>query len=100
MNFLLDIIECEPEIQPSIELPETPPRRPDFLLPIHIRQEDKSPKNDIIPLFDQWKLTESDDDISSDHLRNFYRISPTTNHNEIDSSKLQVYCLIYRNPIK
>jgi hypothetical protein len=91
MILLLDIIECELEIKPSVDQQETPPHRPDFLLPIHIRQEDKSSQNDIIPLLNQWKLIESPDDLSSDHFQDFYRICPTVNNNESDSPKLQVY---------
>ncbi len=96
MNFLLEIIECELEIKPSHEQQETHSHQPDFLLPIHIRQEDKSLQNDIIPLINQWKLIESnDDDISSNDLQNFYRICPTINKNENDFPKLQVYHCIF-----
>ena len=85
-----DIIECKLELKP-ISLPEEiPSHLPDFLLPIHIRQEDKSPPNDIIPLLNQWKLIEFNDEISSDHLQNFSRLSSTINPQEIDSLKLQV----------
>jgi hypothetical protein len=94
INLLLDIIECELEIKPSIEQQEIHSHPPDFLLPIHIRQEDKSSQNDIIPLLNQWKLIESNDEILSDHLQNFDRICPTIKNNETNSPKIQVYHLI------
>jgi hypothetical protein len=84
MIFLLDIIECE--LASSI-----PTVQPDFILPVHIRQEEKSLENGIIPLFNQWKLIESnDDDLSLNYLENFHRIGPTVNNPQINSSKLHV----------
>ncbi len=84
---ILEIIECE---LPSSDPQESQSHQPDFLLPIHIRQEEKSLQNSILPLLNQWKLIESNDDLSSSHLENFYRICPTVNNPQINSPTLQV----------
>ncbi|UJR15561.1 hypothetical protein I4U23_002500 [Adineta vaga] len=86
-----DIVECDLETQSSTEQLESEPRQPDFLEPIHVRQEgNKSSQDAIIPLFNQWKVTESDDDLRCGHLGDFYRICPSKNHNEIVSQKVQL----------
>ncbi|CAF2665735.1 unnamed protein product [Rotaria sp. Silwood2] len=89
MNFLLDIIECEPEKKSCHDKQETHLLQSDFLLPVHIRQEEKSSENNYIPLLNQWKLTDSNDDLSLNDFQNFYRICPTINNNETYSPKLQ-----------
>ncbi len=86
---LLDIIECEIELKPSLEQQDLHPHQPDFLLPVHIRQQDQSPQDNIIPLLNQWKLIESNDDISPNHLQEFHRICPKDDNNQTDLPQFQ-----------
>ena len=91
MIFLLDIIECE---LASSVLPQesSRPVQSDFLLPVHIRQEEKALENGLVPLLNQWKLIEAndDDDLSLNHLENFHRIGQTVDNSRINSTKIQV----------
>jgi hypothetical protein len=74
------------EIEPSLEQQDP---QPDFLAPIHIRQEGQS----TIPLLTHLKLIEPNEDIPPNYLQNFHRICSINNNNDqIDPSKLQVYC--------
>ncbi|CAF1375268.1 unnamed protein product [Rotaria sordida] len=84
-----DIIECESEIKSSNDEQEIHLPQSDFLLPVHIRQEEKSSENNSIHLLNQWKLIDSNDDISLNYFQNFYRICPTINNNETNLPKLQ-----------
>ena len=89
-HLLLDIIECELETKAVSNPVECPLYPTDFLLPIHIRQGEKCLENEIIPRLKEWKFNESDDDVSSNYLQNFYRICPTVDPQTIQSPKLQV----------
>lgn len=89
-HLLLDIIECELEIKAVSTPVECSSHPTDFLLPIHIRQGEKCLENEIIPRLKEWKFNESDDDVSSNYLQNFYRICPTADPQTIHPSKLQV----------
>ncbi len=66
---------------------ESHARQSDFLLPIHIRQLNKSLNADTIPLFNERKLN---DDKSSYSSQEFYRICPTNVNNQMQLPKLEV----------
>ncbi|CAF4458594.1 unnamed protein product, partial [Rotaria magnacalcarata] len=52
-----DIIECEPEIKLSDKRSSNQVSRSDFLIPVHVRQEDNLSKDECISsLLNSWKL--------------------------------------------
>ncbi|CAF1083083.1 unnamed protein product [Adineta ricciae] len=85
-----DIIECDVELEPSLSI-EQPESQTDFLLPVHVRQDDTSSQDEIIPLISRWKVEEVDDDdsISLHHSNDFYRICPFNNPDQIASPRVQ-----------
>ena len=87
---LLVIIECKSQIEPSNEQRAPCAQLSTFLAPIHIRQNDETSSEDVTLGSNQWKLIDSNDDVSSNHFQNFYRICPTANKEETDSPKLEV----------
>ncbi|CAF3402597.1 unnamed protein product [Rotaria socialis] len=86
-----DIIECEPEIKLSDKRSNNHVPRSDFLIPVHVRQEDNLSKDECVSsLLNSWKLIDSNDDLLSKHSQDFYRMCPTSsNSNETNSPKLQ-----------
>ena len=86
----IDVIVCEADVPPSVEKGITPVLSSDFLLPIHVRQEDASSPNAIIPLLNQWKLVQSDDPFLADRFLNFFRVCPTIEDEQSPGADLQV----------
>lgn len=87
---LLDVIECEVERKAASNPVESSLQSTDFLLPVHIRQEEKCLENEIIPRLKGWKVNQSNDDLSSNYLQKFYRICPTGHSQTSNTPKLQV----------
>ena len=88
---LLDVIECKPEIKSPLKKRDVPVRQPDFLLPIHVRQDAGAPQNAIIPLLNQWQLIPTDDDRPRlDHLGHFPRLPSVSHHDESTLPQVQV----------
>ena len=79
------------EVEPSLSI-EQPESQTDFLLPVHVRQDDTSLQDQIIPLISRWNVAEKDDDdsIPLHHSNDFYRICPFNDPDQIASPRVQV----------